>query len=330
MKNKSNKSKSNKSGKDNFNIKNKIILIIILLVSFIILNLDIILVYINKTLKPYIESYSNNYTNVCKTKPTIFLKKSSGDSIIDLDNYKKTYSLAPNSCKYNCDLCNCDIYLVDNSNCYTYNFNNDSNIASNIVVSCDNRINKNNNPNYLGIGYINTNYYKSNKSDFTYKDNLITKANDIKKSYNNIKQEISRIKGTSDNRNRLNTLYNEFNNKIKNLASYLDLSKNTIFSTMVENDYSVSSNDTNYTNKLYNIGKLYDKVDTLDSKIDDDSLEFDRKYLIYMILLIIMIITILLLALYKFAPNSISDSKLMIFYVAIIALVYFIHTYAKV
>ena len=76
--------------------------------------------------------------------------------------------------------------------------------------------------------------------------------------------------------------------------------------------------------------KLDTENQTLDSKMDNDTLEFDRKYLIYTILVFIMIITIILLVLYKFVPDLIPDSKMVIYFVGITLLIYFLHYYLKI
>ena len=199
--------------------------------------------------------------------------------------------------------------------------------------------------NYLGEGYVDKNFYNSNKNKFEHIDYLLDKANNVKRDYSAINDEINRIKGTSEKRDRLRGMYNNVNSKLKKLADYLDLSRNSLYSNFVKdkppdiyNPYSMQANDTiklgnkdlTYIGMLKEFDRFYDESRDLEGRMTNDNLEYDRKYLVYTILTILMIITVIIFAVYKLVPDLIKDSFVIFYFIGVLLLVFFIHNYFKV
>ena len=241
------------------------------------------------------------------------------------------------SCKYECDLLNCDLYLTQNDVCKMYNLKTG---FDKIQVNCNNNTlpSYETNYNYLGEGHVDKKFYNSNKNKFEHIDYLLDKANDVKTDYIAINDELNRLKGTSENRDDLKDMYDNVNSKLKNLADYLDLSRNSLYSNFVSNPYSMQATDRiqlgdknlSYIGMLKEFDRFYDESRDLEGRITNDNLEYDRKYLVYTILTILMIISVIIFIVYKLLPDLLKDSFIISYFVGVLLLVYFIHNYFKV
>ena len=76
--------------------------------------------------------------------------------------------------------------------------------------------------------------------------------------------------------------------------------------------------------------KIYDKSSDLKGRMNNDNLEYNRKYLMYSVLAIIMIITVIIFVIYKFIPDFISEKVIYIYFIGILLLLFFIHFYFKI
>ena len=284
---------------------------------------------------------NKNYINICNPSNAKFY--STGSNPIT-PIYKN--NSGPDACKYQCDLSNCDLYLINTNSetekCKMYNFTEIGRSLNQNQILQVNCSNKNlpsyeTNYNYLGDGYVDKNFYNANKDKFIHIDYLLDKANEIKTDYININQELNRLKGTADKRDNLNGIYTRVNNELNNLADYLDLSRNYLYSHLVDGNYSISNNniqlgnkDFSYINLLNEFNKKYDESSDLESRIINDNLEYDRKYLVYTILTILMIISVIILVTYKLAPDLFRDSFIITYFIGVLLLVFFIHNYFKI
>ena len=364
------KKKSSKFNKFNkFNIFNKInfktvSVLVLLLIPIYILYIESFLENMNKKnesqdislkkseeeLNTTVEAF-NNYVNLCESKPTHVY-----DLPFEPINIAGGYpniSEDTSKCNYYCDKSfaengkKCDMYILNSNNqCIMYDL---SNLPSTkkITVNC----NKNILPVssgliYNGRGYVNENYFKSRddknkskKSNFEHKDYLLDEANNLKQDFNRINSEIIRIQGTDDDRSTIQGYYSSLTSKIKQLADHLDLSRNKIFSTFVDDPtYSIASEqnvtindkDISYSTLLHSFDKLYDKNMTLNSSLDHHYKEFNRNYMLYSALVIIMIITCILLVLYKFIPGLIPDSKMAVYFIGVLLIMFFMHNVLKI
>ena len=241
------------------------------------------------------------------------------------------------SCKYMCDTNDCDMYLINNNECKIYNNLQDK--LTNIKLNCSSKLLPIDTEHvYNGHGYVNSRYFKANKEDkFEYIDYLLDKANDLKDNYHRINKELSKIKGTSHDRTDLQELYRDTSKKTGEIANYLQLSKNTLYSNLVGGEFSVDENDNiqigdkdiSFVGLLNNFDEIANEKISLNSKINDTLLQFNSKYLLYTIMILLTIITTILLMIYKMNPDSISDTKMGIYFVGVLLLLFFIHNYFK-
>lgn len=241
------------------------------------------------------------------------------------------------SCKYECDLLNCDLYLTQNDVCKMYDLKTG---FDKIQVNCNNNTlpSYETNYNYLGEGHVDKKFYNSNKNKFEHIDYLLDKANDVKTDYIAINDELNRLKGTSEKRDDLKDMYDNVNSKLKNLADHLDLSRNSLYSNFVSNPYSMQATDRiqlgdknlSYIGMLKEFDRFYDESRDLEGRMTNDNLEYDRKYLVYTILTILMIISVIIFVVYKLLPDLIKDSFIISYFVGVLLLVFFIHNYFKV
>jgi hypothetical protein len=241
------------------------------------------------------------------------------------------------SCKYECDLLNCDLYLTQDNVCKMYDLKTD---FDKIQVNCNNNTlpSYETNYNYLGEGHVDKKFYNSNKNKFEHIDYLLDKANDVKTDYIAINDELNRLKGTSEKRDDLKHMYDNVNSKLKNLADHLDLSRNSLYSNFVSNPYSMQGTDRiqlgdknlSYIGMLKEFNRFYDESRDLEGRMTNDKLEYDRKYLMYTILTILMIISVIIFVVYKLLPDLIKDSFIISYFVGVLLLVFFIHNYFKV
>lgn len=315
-------------------IKFKIFILLILIiipVGILYLNLEEDLFNVKENLNNRIDG---NYINICNpTKAQFYNLSPSSLQPIVATSLKTDIS----SCKYTCDFFNCDLYLTQNDVCKIYNLKND---FDKIQVNCNNKTlpSYETNYNYLGEGRVDKKFYNSNKDKFEHIDYLLNKANDVKTDYIAINEELNRIKGTSEKRDNLKNIYDNVNSKLKNLADYLDLSRNSLYSNFVSNPYSMQSTDTiKLDNKnlsdvgmLKEFNKLYDESRDLEGRMSNDNLEYERNYLIYTILTILMIISVIIFIIYKFLPDLFKDSFIIFYFIGVLLLLYFIHNYFKV
>lgn len=350
--------KLNRLNKLNINI---ITVFILLLVPIYILYLESFLeemkINVNASkekseeeLKTTVEAF-NNYVNLCESKPT---------RIYDLPFEPITVAGAypviaddTSKCNYYCDKSladngnKCDMYVLSNTNqCLMYDL---SKLPPNkkITVNCNSKIlPESSGLTYNGQGYVNENYFKSRddnnkskKSNFEHKDFLLDEANALKQDFSRINSEIARIRGTDDDRSTMQGYYSSLTSKLQRFADHLDLSRNKIFSTFVDDPkYSIASEqnvtindkDISYSTLLHSFDKLYNKNATLNSSLDHNYKEFNRNYLLYSALVIIMIITCILLVLYKFIPGLIPDSKMAVYFIGVLVIMFFMHHVLKI
>lgn len=287
---------------------------------------------VNNQTRPVIDG---NYINICNpTKAQFYNLSHSSSQPIEAHFSLKTDI---SSCKYTCDFFNCDLYLTQNDVCKIYNLKND---FDKIQVNCNNKTlpSYETNYNYLGEGRVDKKFYNSNKNKFEHIDYLLDKANDVKTDYISINDELNRIKGTSEKRDRLKDMYDNVNSKLKNLADHLDLSRNSLYSNFVSNPYSMQATDKiqlgdknlSYIGMLKEFDRFYDESRDLEGRMTNDNLEYDRKYLVYTILTILMIISVIIFIIYKFLPDLFKDSFIISYLVGVLLLVYFIHNYFQV
>ena len=280
-----------------------------------------------------------NYINICN--PTRAQFYNSTPSPLEPIQDAKSLNTDISSCKYECDKNDCDLYLIKNNDCNIYNFKESG--SEKIKVNCNYKPLPSEEYTYLGEGRVDKKFYNSNKDKFDHIDYLFDKAldenNGIIKDYMNINNELNKLKtGQESNRLPLYNMYDNVNLKLKKLADYLDLNRNSLYSNFVNNDYSMQeTNKINLGNKeltylemLSEYQRLYDDSKDIEGRMDNDNLEYNRKYLVYTILTILMIITVIIFIVYKSLPDLFNDSFLIFYFIGVLLLVFFIHTYFKV
>jgi len=275
-----------------------------------------------------------HYVNICNPSKAKFYNLSPA-SLQPISTKSLVTDIS--SCKYECDLLNCDLYLTQNDVCKMYDLKTG---FDKIQVNCNNNTlpSYETNYNYLGEGHVDKKFYNSNKNKFEHIDYLLDKANDVKTDYIAINDELNRLKGTSEKRDDLKDMYDNVNSKLKNLADHLDLSRNSLYSNFVSNPYSMQATDRiqlgdknlSYIGILKEFDRFYDESRDLEGRMTNDNLEYDRKYLVYTILTILMIISVIIFIVYKVLPDLFKDSFIISYFVGVLLLVYFIHNYFKV
>lgn len=281
--------------------------------------------------RPIIDQH---YVNICNPSKAKFYNLSPA-SLQPISTKSLVTDIS--SCKYECDLLNCDLYLTQNDVCKMYDLKTG---FDKIQVNCNNNTlpTYETNYNYLGEGHVDKKFYNSNKNKFEHIDYLLDKANDIKTDYIAINDELNRLKGTSEKRDDLKDMYDNVNSKLKNLADHLDLSRNSLYSNFVANPYSMQATDRiqlgdknlSYIGMLKEFDRFYDESRDLEGRMTNDNLEYNRKYLVYTILTILMIISVIIFIVYKLLPDLFKDSFIISYFVGVLLLVFFIHNYFKV
>tara|TARA_B110000483_G_C18168072_1_gene532187 strand:+ start:44 stop:1342 length:1299 start_codon:yes stop_codon:yes gene_type:complete len=109
------------------------------------------------------------------------------------------------------------------------------------------------------------------------------------------------------------------------------------FSTItppIDNDFINSVlrrlNNPDQFSKFSEYKKFSETSKYLDAKMINDTLEYNRKYLVYTILSILMVISAIFVVVYKFVPNLISDYVVFSYFIGVLVLLFFIHNYFKV
>ena len=134
-----------------------------------------------------------HYVNICNPSKAKFYNLSPA-SLQPISTKSLVTDIS--SCKYECDLLNCDLYLTQNDVCKMYDLKTG---FDKIQVNCNNNTlpSYETNYNYLGEGHVDKKFYNSNKNKFEHIDYLLDKANDVKTDYIAINDELNRLKGTS-------------------------------------------------------------------------------------------------------------------------------------
>lgn len=327
-----------------------LLILIIIPISILYFNLGNKLLENNDILEKN-QNINRDYINICRnSKKAQFYIHDSITGKREFVSDSKSYKSNNNNCKYQCDICNCDFYaIIEPSNiCNIYT---DTSINTNykIKVNCSNKNPKDPDEyDYIGAGEVSRQYYdiSENKNNFTYYDYLFDEANAIKSIYENIDSSLqtisndpSTLSNNDDIRATIGDYYSEVSSRLSELANYLDLSKNFVYSDFIkDNDYSreISDNmilggsDLSYSDMLIEFKKKEKESRNIEARLNNDNLEYNRKYLIYTILTILMIISIIIFSSFIFYPDLLPDSFLIYFFIGILLLVFFIHTYLKV
>lgn len=336
-------------------------IILLLAIPFYILYLDNNLLF-NKLLpsKSFIdetlfksenesEGFSLHYKNLCGAKRSNFYDVKPGTVT---GGEVRTFNIVKDgsSCSYHCDQEKCDLYTLKNidsaralgsdlpanaKTCTTYK-NLDSELS--VLVNCDNKIlsdisgvSELSELSYAGEGFVKPEFYEKNRASFQYKDYLLEKTNEIKSEYQEINSHIQNL-GTGETLDT--SIYSVVNQKLIDMASYLDISRANLFSNLLpksslynieETSIKFLGQDISYINMLKKFNNLEKESIHLDGKDQHGDLEINREYLIYTIMLILTIITVLILLLYKLVPDLISDGKLFVYFIGIVILLLFIH-----
>ena len=281
------------------------------------------------------ENYSN-YTNICKSKPTKFYDLNNEISINSEIDENET-------CKYKCDNSNdCHAFLnKDNDNndiCKLYNLENNEAIK----INCHNNIiPESEGLTYNGNGFVNSEFYYSNKNKFSYQDFLLEKANLINDGYREINNVLTNIEANEDNYESLNSILDTISSNIvptlKDISGYLDLSYNLFTGIIPQIDeLDIEGRNFNFIGSDISSAQLFKKFDnlakqksSLDGKQNFHELEFKRRGLIYLILSIILFISIVIIICYKLFPKTIPDYVLFIYFIFLLFLVFFIQFIIK-
>jgi hypothetical protein len=288
----------------------------------------------------------SDYVNICHPKKSNFYN-------INQNALEKVYmesGISANSCKYKCDVQDCDLYLMNTDICKLYKKKTDADSdATFLEVNCNNKVLPSSDPSnpaaptysFLGEGKINKNFYKEHKKNFKHINYLLDTANDIKTDYMRINTEITHLKDNPEiveRRTSLSNLYDVVNGKLERVADYLDLSRNKLYSDFVENKYSaheegtinLGGTDMSKMGMLREFKKQRDDSLNIDARTINDTLVDERKYFMYTILCILMILSMIILIIFKMAPDLISDKIVVSYFIGVLLLLFFIHYYFKV
>jgi hypothetical protein len=287
----------------------------------------------------------SDFVNICHPKKSNFYNINPNA----LEEISMESGSSVNSCKYKCDVGDCDLYLMNNDVCKLYKKKTDADSeASFLQVNCNTKVLPSSDPSnpgaptytFMGEGKIKKNFYKQHKKNFKHINYLLDTANDIKSDYIKINTEITHLKDNPAilERTTLSNLYDDVNGKLVRVADYLDLNKNKLYSDFVENKYSTHEEDTinlggtdmSKMGMLREFKKQRDDSLNIDARTINDTLVDERKYFMYTILCILMILSMIILIIFKMAPDLISDKIVVSYFIGVLLLLFFIHYYLKV
>jgi hypothetical protein len=289
----------------------------------------------------------SNFVNVCHPKKSNFYNI----NVEALDEVASKEGISANSCKYECDIGDCDLYLMNKDVCKLYKKKADADMDANFLeVNCNNKVLPSTDPSnpdgptytWAGEGKIDSEFYKGHKKNFKHINYLLDTANDIKEDYIKINSKIIELKNDpesiSPDRGKLRSLYDAVNLKLENAADYLDLSRNSLYSNFVSNKYSMQETDTinlggkdlSKTEMLREFKKQKEDSLNIEGRTINDTLVHDRKYLVYAILSILMALSVAILIIFKMAPDLISDKIVISYFMGVLLLLFFIHYFFKV
>lgn len=282
----------------------------------------------------------SNFVNICHPKKSNLYNI----NLEALDEVATKTGISANSCKYDCDTGNCDLYLMNNDVCKLYKKK--AHADSDAIffgVNCNNKVlpsSDSSNPDaqkyiWAGEGKIESSFYQAHKKNFKHINYLLDTANDIKGDYIEINSEIANLKDSpvsvSEDRDKLRGLYNTVNSKLEKVADYLDLDKNTVYSDFVKNKYSAGQDKkTNLGGKefshfemLEELKKQKDDTVTIEAREINDKVVDDRTYIIYLMLFVLMILSVFILVIFKMAPSLISDNVVITYFTGVLFLLFF-------
>lgn len=286
----------------------------------------------------------NDYVNVCKNGEI--------PQFYNLDQYKLGNSITINNDTSGCSsFCNlnkdCVMYTLNNNNCNLYSSSGNNNINLQCANSKDTIIDENDNVDdinyiYNGVGYVKNKYYNENNSKFKHIDYLLKKSNIITSNFNTIKSHIDSI--TYDNaenkRNIIYSLYSDIDKDLSNVSSYYNDNNyiNNMFTFLLPKSelFNIPELSMNFRDEQYKFKDFYKNFDKLfksninnKGKLESTNMEYNRRYLVYIVLSFILVITLLILLLYIFLPKLISNLFMFFYFIGIILLTFFVHLILK-
>lgn len=316
-----------------------------------------------------VETFNNDYTNICKSQQTQYYLPNSQSyqigstidlNVVDSNNIPiNVFSKCSNLCN---EKSNCDLFTIESGQsenikqCKLYNLAGLSE-SNKIQINCNNKSTNNING-YIGEGYIKHNFYKTNKNKLEYNNYLNNKAKYIQSQnekvldlIDDLSANYSRIDSNQviEKRNEINTYYNNITNQLNKVGYYLDVERNKIYSPLVhDNDYSafqdnnpdlsfgnwfstinVNGTDISYVMFIEDLDKKYKKKEIMQSKLNDIELNNKSNINIFMIMLIILIISVFLLYSYIVNKNSISSFIIISYFIGVTLMLYFVNKHFR-
>ena len=283
----------------------------------------------------------SNFVNICHPKKSNFYNINPNAFEVSTES-----GSTANSCKYKCDVGDCDLYLMNQNVCKLYKKKTDADSeASFLEVNCNAKLLPSSDPSnpeyiFVGEGKIEKNFYNKHKKKFKHINYLLDTANDIKSDYMQINAAIARLGDdpAMPERTILKDLYDNVNSKLERVADYLDLNRNKLYSDFVKNRYSTHEEDTinlggtdmSKMGMLRKFKKQRDDSLNIEGRTINDTVAHERKYFVYTILCILMVLSMVILIIFKMAPDLISDKIVVSYFIGVLLLLFFIHYYLKV
>ena len=152
-------------------------------------------------------------------------------------------------------------------------------------------------------------------------------------------------------RDGLNSDYDNLSMASNDVGDYLDLEQNKIYGGELVHSvpnisdvrHPYSSDDTSggvyhlgdktdlsYNKMINHLNRRFIHSNRLNTKIEDTSKQFTRDNIVYTIILVLFAISAILLALYKFIPNLISNTIILIYFLIVISILLFMHYFFKI